>query len=653
MRKFSTNRQRVVIAAVKPEVNRGGFPAKGVVGERMRVESDIYIDGQDALSAVLRYRKQGHSRWSEVPMEPLVNDRWWGEFELTQTGVYQYTLQAWVDPYKSWREVLTKKITAGQDVTLDRLTGAELIEKAAQHASGKARRLLGQFAVALRSDNTGGEDIVTDELAALMKKFPDRSREVSYDKVLSVEVDRKKAGFSAWYELFPRSCSGYPGKHGTLRDCETRLAYVASMGFDVLYLPPIHPIGHSFRKGKNNELSGNPDDVGSPWAIGSNEGGHKAIHPQLGTVEDFKRLIAKAKELGIEIALDIAFQCTPDHPYVKEHPEWFRKRPDGSIQYAENPPKKYQDIYPLNFETEHWQELWDELRSVFFFWCEQGMRLFRVDNPHTKPFPFWEWVIREVKAKYPDVLFLAEAFTRPKIMYRLAKLGFSQSYTYFAWRNTKAELTQYFTELTQTEVADFFRPNLWPNTPDILTEYLQTGGRPAFMTRLVLAATLGANYGIYGPAFESCENIPRERGSEEYLNSEKYEIRTWNFEDPASLREFIGRINRIRRANKALQNDRSLRFHDTDNEQLICFSKRTADRSNVILIVVNLDFRYTQSGWVNLTLEELGLNPTVPFQAHDLITDARYVWHGPRNYVALNPHTVPAHILRLGHEIPT
>ena len=618
----------------------------------MRVESDIYIDGQDALSAVLRYRKQGHSRWSEVPMEPLVNDRWWGEFELTQTGVYQYTLQAWVDPYKSWREVLTKKITAGQDVTLDRLTGAELIEKAAQHASGKARRLLGQFAVALRSDNTGGEDIVTDELAALMKKFPDRSREVSYDKVLSVEVDRKKAGFSAWYELFPRSSSGYPGKHGTLRDCETRLAYVASMGFDVLYLPPIHPIGHSFRKGKNNELSGNPDDVGSPWAIGSNEGGHKAIHPQLGTVEDFKRLIAKAKELGIEIALDIAFQCTPDHPYVKEHPEWFRKRPDGSIQYAENPPKKYQDIYPLNFETEHWQELWDELRSVFFFWCEQGMRLFRVDNPHTKPFPFWEWVIREVKAKYPDVLFLAEAFTRPKIMYRLAKLGFSQSYTYFAWRNTKAELTQYFTELTQTEVADFFRPNLWPNTPDILTEYLQTGGRPAFMTRLVLAATLGANYGIYGPAFESCENIPREPGSEEYLNSEKYEIRTWNFEDPASLREFIGRINRIRRANKALQNDRSLRFHDTDNEQLICFSKRTADR-NVILIVVNLDFRYTQSGWVNLTLEELGLNPTVPFQAHDLITDARYVWHGPRNYVALNPHTVPAHILRLGHEIPT
>src|SRR5215467_12672761 len=361
MRKFSTNRQRVVIAAVKPEVNRGGFPAKGVVGERMRVESDIYIDGQDALSAVLRYRKQGHSRWSEVPMEPLVNDRWWGEFELTQTGVYQYTLQAWVYPFNSWRDALTKKITAGQDVTLDRLTGAELIEKAAQRAPGKERRLLREYAAALRSDDTGGEDIVTEELAALMKKFPDRSGEITYDKVLSVEVDRKKAGFSAWYELFPRSCTGYPGKHGTLRDCETRLAYVASMGFDVLYLPPIHPIGHSFRKGKNNELSGDPNDVGSPWAIGSDEGGHKAIHPQLGTVEDFKQLIAKAKELGIEIALDIAFQCTPDHPYVKEHPEWFSKRPDGSIQYAENPPKKYQDIYPLNFETEHWQELWDEL----------------------------------------------------------------------------------------------------------------------------------------------------------------------------------------------------------------------------------------------------------------------------------------------------
>ncbi len=584
-------------------------------------------------------------------MEALVNDRWRGEFELADTGAYQYTLQAWLDPFKSWREGLAKKMAAGQDVTLDRLIGAELIEKVAARASGKERRLLSRFAAALRSDDADEENPITEELAALMEKFPDRSRAATYDKVLTVEVDREKAGFGAWYEIFPRSCAGHPGKHGTLRDCEKRLPYIAAMGFDVLYLPPIHPIGRSFRKGKNNELLGDPDDVGSPWAIGSDEGGHKAIHPQLGTLEDFKQLIAKAKEWGIEIALDIAFQCTPDHPYVKEHPEWFRKRPDGSIQYAENPPKKYQDIYPLNFETENWKELWKELRSVFFFWCEQGVRLFRVDNPHTKPFPFWEWVIHEVKMKYPDALFLAEAFTRPKVMYRLAKLGFSQSYTYFAWRNTKAELTEYFTELTQTEVADFFRPNLWPNTPDILTEYLQTGGRPAFMTRLVLAATLGANYGIYGPAFELCENVAREPGSEEYLNSEKYEIRNWNFQDPASLREFIGRVNRSRRENKALQSDRSLRFHQVDNEQLICFSKQTEDRSNVILTVVNLDPRYKQSGWVELPLEEFGLNPKQPFQAHDLLTDAHYLWRGPRNYVELNPHSVPAHIFRLSHMI--
>ena len=651
MHKFPEECQRVIIEAVKPEIDGGRFPAKGVVGERMRVEADIFVDGYDALSGVLRYRKSGHSRWSEVPTEPLVNDRWRGEFELAETGAFQYTLQAWVDSFKTWREGLAKKMAAGQDVTLDRLIGAELIEKAAKRASGKERRLLERFAAALRSDDAGEENPVTEELAALMEQFPDRSRAVTYDKVLTVEVDREKAGFSAWYEIFPRSCAGHPGKHGTLRDCEKRLPYIAAMGFDVLYLPPIHPIGRSFRKGKNNELLGNPDDVGSPWAIGSDEGGHKAIHPQLGTLEDFKQLMAKAKEWGIEIALDIAFQCTPDHPYVKEHPEWFRKRPDGSIQYAENPPKKYQDIYPLNFETENWKELWKELRSVFFFWCAQGVRLFRVDNPHTKPFPFWEWVIREVKMKCPDALFLAEAFTRPKVMYRLAKLGFSQSYTYFAWRNNKTELTEYFTELTQTEVADFFRPNLWPSTPDILTEYLQTGGRPAFMTRLVLAATLGANYGIYGPAFELCENVAREPGSEEYLNSEKYEIRNWNFQDPASLRELIARVNRSRRENKALQSDRSLRFHQVDNEQLICFSKQTEDRSNVILTVVNLDPRYSQSGWVELPLEEFGLNPKQPFQAHDLLTDAHYLWRGPRNYVELNPHSVPAHIFRLSHMI--
>ena len=649
MQKFPKGIQRVVIEAVRPEVEGGRFPAKGVVGERLRVEADVFADGHEAVAGVLRYRKLGHSKWSEVPLEPLVNDRWHGEFELAETGTYQYIVQAWVDPFQSWREGLAKKIAADQDITVDRLIGAELVEKLAKRASGKERRLLAQFAATLRSGDAGDKNPVNEELAALLAKFTDRSRAVSYDKVLSIEVDRETAGFSTWYEIFPRSCSGHPGKHGTLRDCEARLPYVAAMGFDVLYLPPVHPIGGSFRKGKNNELLGDPDDVGSPWAIGSGEGGHKAIHPQLGTLEDFRRLAAKAKELGMEIALDIAFQCTPDHPYVKEHPEWFRKRPDGSIQYAENPPKKYQDIYPLDFDTEHWKELWNELRSIFLFWCEQGVRVFRVDNPHTKPFPFWEWIIREVKTKYPDTLFLAEAFTRPKVMYRLAKLGFSQSYTYFTWRNTQAELIQYFTELTQTEVADFFRPNLWPNTPDILTEYLQTGGRPAFMARLILAATLGANYGIYGPAFELCDNVAREKGSEEYLNSEKYEIRDWNLQDPASLRELITMVNRIRRENKALQSDRSLRFHKTDNEELICYSKKLDDQSNVILTVVNLDPHHRQSGWVELPLEELGLNPKQPFQAHDLLTDARYLWRGPRNYVELNPHSVPAHILRLRH----
>jgi starch synthase (maltosyl-transferring) len=423
------------------------------------------------------------------------------------------------------------------------------------------------------------------------------------------------------------------------------------MGFDVLYLPPIHPIGESFRKGKNNSLAANPEDTGSPWAIGSKEGGHKAIHPQLGTLDDFKLLVSEAAEHGLEIALDIAFQCTPDHPYAKEHPEWFRQRPDGTIQYAENPPKKYQDIYPIDFESDDWKALWQELKSVLIFWCEQGVRIFRVDNPHTKAFPFWEWAITEVKKDYPEALFLAEAFTRPKVMYRLAKLGFSQSYTYFAWRNTKAELTEYLTEITQTEVREYFRPNLWPNTPDILTEYLQFGGRPAFMARVVLAATLGANYGIYGPAYELGENIAREPGSEEYLNSEKYEIKHWNIDHPDSLKEFIARVNRIRRDNPALHSDPSLRFHQVDNAELLCFSKKTEDPMNVIVVVVNLDPHHSQSGWVELDTESLKLDSQQPYQMHELLTNARYLWHGARNFVQLDPQSVPAQIFRVRHRL--
>ncbi|MGH9680445.1 MAG: alpha-amylase family glycosyl hydrolase, partial [Candidatus Acidiferrales bacterium] len=476
---------------------------------------------------------------------------------------------------------------------------------------------------------------------------------VRYDKELIVTVDPERARFSAWYEVFPRSCAPEAGRHGTFRDVEGWLPYIASMGFDVLYFPPIHPIGITYRKGKNNAPTAEPDDVGSPWAIGSAEGGHKSIHPQLGTLDDFHHLVQKAKESGLAVALDIAFQCTPDHPYVREHPEWFRKRPDGSIQYAENPPKKYQDIYPLEFETDEWESLWQELKSVFEYWIGQGVGIFRVDNPHTKSFAFWEWVIREIKHAHPEVIFLAEAFTRPKIMYRLAKLGYSQSYTYFTWRTSKPELTEYFEGMEKAGIREFFRPNLWPNTPDILPEHLQIGGRPAFLSRLALAATLGANYGIYGPAYELCENAPRERGSEEYLNSEKYELKHRDLNAPWSLKSFIARVNQIRRDNPALQSDSNLRFHETDNPLLICYSKATGDLSNVIVSVVNLDPFHTQPGWVTLDLSSLGLSEDQTFQAHDLITDSRYVWQGPRNFVELDPQSCPAHILRLRKRIRT
>ena len=472
----------------------------------------------------------------------------------------------------------------------------------------------------------------------------DRRWATIYDKELAVVVDRPRARFSAWYEMFPRSAVGDDQTHGTFRDCEARLPYIAEMGFDVLYLPPIHPIGEAHRKGRNNNPQGEADSVGSPWAIGALDGGHTAIHPELGTLDDFRRLIAAAKAQGIEIALDLAFQCSPDHPYVNQHPEWFTTRPDGTIQFAENPPKQYQDIFPLNFESEASPELWMELRAVVQYWIDHGVRIFRVDNPHTKPFPFWTWLIADIKHQYPDIIFLAEAFTRPKVMYHLAKLGFTQSYTYFAWRNTKSELADYFTELTGTDVREYFRPNLWTNTPDILTEQLQHGGRPVFMARLALAATLGASYGIYGPAFELCEDRPQKPGSEEYLNSEKYEIRQWDITRPDSLKEFIGLVNRIRRENLALQSDASLRFHPIDNEHILAYSKQSPDGTNVMLVVVNLSPYHVHSGWLDLDLAALGLQADRPFQVHDLLTQAYYLWQGSRNYVQLDPHSVPVQI---------
>ena len=643
---------RVKIEAVQPEIDSGRFPIKRAVGEKVAVEADIFTDGHDQLSAVLKYRIAEAREWNEMPMEPMVNDRWRGEFVVGDMGCYLYTIEAWIDRFRSWRQGFAKKVEADQELSVDLAAGALLIEQASGRAAGEDKTKLDAYAASLRP-NTGriSARALDDELSALMEKYPDRRSVAAYDKQLRVTVDRSKARFSTWYEMFPRSSATEAARHGNFKDCEGRLPYVASMGFDVLYLPPLHPIGHSFRKGKNNVLVAAANDVGSPWAIGNNEGGHKATHPQLGTLEDFQRLVAKAKEFGIEIALDLAYQCSPDHPYVKEHPEWFRKRPDNSVQYAENPPKKYQDIYPFDFEAECWRELWRELKSILLFWLDQGVRIFRVDNPHTKPFPFWEWVIGEIKKEHPGVIFLAEAFTRPKVMHGLAKLGFSQSYTYFTWRNTKWELTQYFTELTQTELAEFFRINLWPNTPDILPEYLQLGGRPAFMARLVLAATMGANYGIYGPAFELCANVPREPGGEEYLNSEKYQLCHWDLENPHSLRDFIARVNAIRKQNLALQSDRSLRFYAVDNEEIICYGKQTEDLGNVIVVVVNLDPHHTQSGWVTLPLGELRLEPHDPYQVHDLLTDARYLWHGARNYVELDPRSAPAHIFRVRRRV--
>jgi starch synthase (maltosyl-transferring) len=466
-----------------------------------------------------------------------------------------------------------------------------------------------------------------------------------YDRVLEVVVDPEIARCGAWYELFPRS-TGARGRHGTFEDAARRLEYVASLGFDVVYLPPIHPIGTTARKGRNNALVAEPGDPGSPWAIGNREGGHKAVHRELGTLDDFRRFRERAEALGLRIALDVAFQTSPDHPYVREHPEWFRHRPDGTIRYAENPPKKYEDIYPFDFDGEAWRTLWEELASVFFFWIDQGVRIFRVDNPHTKSLRFWAWCIHEIKRRSPDVVFLSEAFTRPKLMYALAKLGFSQSYTYFTWRESKHDLTTYFEELTRTEVAEFFRPAFWPNTPDILPVHLQTGGRGAFCARLVLASMASATYGIYGPAFELMEHVPRP-GTEEYIDNEKYQLRSFHLDDPASLAPLIARINRIRREHPALRTNRSLRIHGVDNDQLLCFSKRTEDRSDVVLVVVNLDPRGTQAGTTYLDLAELGLSPDDPFHVEDLLSGIRYEWRGPRNFVLLDPNVMPAHVLHV------
>ncbi|MFW5689888.1 MAG: alpha-1,4-glucan--maltose-1-phosphate maltosyltransferase [Spirochaetota bacterium] len=654
------SRERTIIENVSPIVDGGRYPAKRIAGDTVPVRADIYADGHDLIRALVRVRRAGSGEFAEHEMGPLGNDAWLGHITVPEIGSYEFEIEAWVDHYDTWIDGLKKKVNVDSETDVDLQIGAALLKGAAARAGatekgGAAVRDklmtaadLFESAKAPLQERAGRA--LEEELIELVRLYPDRSLATRTATTYRITVDPPIARFSSWYEVFPRSVYGDGSEHGTFRELAGRLDYVAEMGFNVLYLPPIHPIGTAFRKGRNNALAANADDPGSPWAIGSPEGGHTAIHSELGTLGDFKALVKAAAKKGMQVALDIAFQCSPDHPWVAEHPEWFVRRPDGSIQYAENPPKKYQDIYPLNFESEDWENLWAELKRVFDHWIAAGITIFRVDNPHTKSFPFWEWCIAQIKEEHPEVVFLAEAFTRPRRMYGLAKMGFTQSYTYFTWRTGKSDLADYLTELTTTGVADFYRPNFWPNTPDILHEYLQEGGRPAFMIRLALAATMSSNYGIYGPAFELQEATPREPGSEEYLDSEKYEIRRWDTSDPRSLAPFIAKINAIRNENPALQRTRGIRFHTSRNEQIIAYSKSSEDRSNVLLIVVNLSYEHTHSAWIEFSPAAVGLHDSRPFEVTELLSGELFTWEEYWNYVQLDPYHNPVQIFRLESE---
>jgi starch synthase (maltosyl-transferring) len=653
MRVELDGRRRAVIERLTPCVDGGACAAKRVLGETIRFETVAITDGHDQIACMLRFRRPGEQRWNEVAMDGVGHDTWRAELAAETLGRLRYTTTAWIDDFLSWRHNFARRRDSS-DIAEALREGADLARAAAARADGPAETALLELAARL----TGAEPLdarralaLTDATRDLMRRYPNRGLETAYERELEIVVERPLARFSAWYEFFPRSTAAGDEPHGTFATATQWLKYVAEMGFDVLYMPPIHPIGRTNRQGPNNTLVAAAGDPGSPWAIGGEQGGHKAVHPWLGTLDDFRRFREEAEKLGVAVALDIAFQCSPDHPYVREHPEWFKKRRDGGIQYAENPPKKYEDIYPFDFECAEWRALWEELRDVVLFWIDNGVTVFRVDNPHTKPFKFWEWLIAEVQARHPEALFLAEAFARPNVMYRLAKLGFGQSYTYFTWRNTKREILDYFADLAGRR--DYFRPNLWPNTPDILHEYLQFGGRPAFMCRAVLAATLAASYGIYGPPFELVQGTPREPGSEEYLDSEKYQVRSWNLRQSNSLKDFLARLNTIRRENAALQADRNLWFHVVDNDQLVAYSKHTDDVDNIVVVIANLDPHHTQAGFVELPLEKWGLAPERPFQVHDLLSGARFLWTGRRNYVALDPQRAPAHVFRLRRHVGT
>jgi starch synthase (maltosyl-transferring) len=638
-----------VIENLRPLIDGGRYPVKRVVGEDLAVEADVFRDGHDVVAAALKWRRLGEAHWHETPMAHVENDRWRGVCTVYENAIYEYTVEAWTDTFRGWQHEFATKFEAGiTDLRSEALEGAALLDAAAQRADDAADAgRLRELAFIIRAAESAGINKIahSGELEVLMATYPDRASATQYAPAPRLIVDRKKARTAAWYEFFPRSAEGRGDRGSTFRDCLLRVDDAKAMGFDVIYFPPIHPIGQTNRKGRNNSVTSEPWEPGVPYAIGSKFGGHKAIEPSLGTFEDFRWLEREIRSRGMEIALDFAINCSPDHPYVKEHPEWFYRRPDGTIKYAENPPKKYEDIYPLNFRCENWQELWEEMKSIILFWADRGVRIFRVDNPHTKPVAFWEYLISGVRNKYPDVIFLSEAFTRPKMMKVLAKAGFTSSYTYFTWRRTKAELTDYFAELTQTEMRDYFRGILFPNTPDILPLHLQEGGRPTFMVRSVLAATLSSVYGIYS-GFELCENeaLP---GREEYLDSEKYQWKERDWDAPGNIKDWISRLNRIRKENRALHFYDNLRFYRTENDAILCYGKMTPARDNIILVVVNLDPRRAQNSYVHVPLEDFGTMDTDTYQVHDLLNDARYIWRGNANYVELNPETQPAHIFRV------
>lgn len=638
-------RNRAVIENVSPLITGGKHAVKRVKGEKLSIQADVFADGHDLVNAWLYFKSKSAKKWETLPLEHIVNDRWKVEFTADKEGGYTYFIEAWVDYALNWQHELRRKVKAGQDVQVELLDGLQYL-KPLEKLKGTEKKFIAQCKELFENKkkyNEALERAQSKELELLFRKYPFQTFTTRTPE-FNLWVDRQRAGFSAWYEFFPRS-AGKTAKHATFKDAAGRLEYVKELGFDVVYFPPIHPIGFDHRKGKNNSTKANKDDVGSPWAIGSEFGGHKDIHPDLGSLDDLRNLIKKANKLGIEIAMDFAIQCAPDHPYVKEHPQWFKWRPDGTVQYAENPPKKYQDILPINFECEDWENLWNELLSIPMYWIEQGVKIFRVDNPHTKPYRFWEWLIAKIREKHPDVLFLSEAFTRPKVMHQLAKVGFTQSYTYFTWRTNKHELSEYITEL-QTLSRDFFRPNFWPNTPDILPFELQQPNEASYLSRFFLAATLSSNYGMYGPVYENMvyQSVP---GKEEYWNSEKYQIGSHNWEVDNKLKQVIKRVNQIRNEHPALQDTFNTKLCTIDNEQIIAYFKRDAKADDNMLFAVNMDPYYKQSGWVEVPIGELNIHPESTYLVKDLITQSSYEWKGSWNYIELNPHGLPFHCFQI------